>query len=174
MADRIAVMDNASIQQVGSPPELYNRPINRFVAGFLGAMNFLPGIVGGRSGSQVMIELSGRRFEAYAPSTEDGFVPGGEAVLAVRPENVKVDTNGDGLRGIVKDVVFAGATTTFECDAVGQSVTATVQSESGVLSRRPGDEVFLSWPKEAALAYPSASGNESPNTNKSHLRGTHV
>lgn len=173
MADRIAVMDNASIQQVGSPTELYHRPVNRFVAGFLGAMNFLPGIVEERSGAQLTIELSGRRFQAHAPSPED-LVPGRNAVLAVRPENVKVDLNGQGLPGIVKDVVFAGATTTFECEAVGQSVTATVQSESGALSRRPGDEVFLSWPESAALAYPSASSNESLNTNDTHLRGTHV
>jgi ABC-type Fe3+/spermidine/putrescine transport system ATPase subunit len=163
MADRIAVMDNASIQQVGSPAELYHRPVNRFVAGFLGAMNFLPGIVGQRTGAKVTIELSGRHFQAHASSPED-FIPGRNAVLAVRPENVTIDLNGQGLPGIVKDVVFAGATTTFECEAAGQTVTATVPSEPGTLSRRPGDQVFLSWPESAALAYPSASGDKSLQT----------
>ena len=86
LADRIAIMKDGKIQQLGSPDEIYNRPLNKYVADFIGspAMNFLEGQIDGTAfqlGS-VRVPLDGYEF------SEDGAK--GEAFLGVRPEHVLI------------------------------------------------------------------------------------
>src|SRR5262249_30902616 len=89
LADRVAVMNNGVIQQLASPKELYQRPVNRFVAGFVGspAMNFISGILDVANGATAIVCADGVRIGldgyAFAGKPENGR----GAVLGVRPEH---------------------------------------------------------------------------------------
>ena len=87
LADRIVVMRAGRLEQVGTPQEIYSRPRSRFVAGFIGASNFLPGRVVGRDGGEACISLAGG-----ARLTVPGAAPpaGSEVLVAVRPEAISV------------------------------------------------------------------------------------
>ena len=96
MADRIVVLRDGRIFQIGSPLELYNRPANRFVAGFLGAprMNFLPATLVGRAKDGLDLALAdGSRLTA---PVDPGFARQGSALtVGVRPQHLAL-TDGDG------------------------------------------------------------------------------
>jgi putrescine transport system ATP-binding protein len=104
MADRIAVMRAGRVEQIGAPAEVYERPATRFVASFIGQMNFLEGHV--ENGA--FVGGFGR-----LPAPESPLPSGAKAVLAVRPERVAIAPPGadeTGLDGVVEDVAFRGET----------------------------------------------------------------
>jgi len=88
MSDRIAVMDHGVVQQYATPAEVYNRPANAFVAGFIGSppMNFVPGAA--VSGGEVALDCGPDGRIAIAPARANGFV--GTALLGVRPQDLEV------------------------------------------------------------------------------------
>ena len=88
-ADRMAVLDQGVVQQVGSPMALYDHPVNTFVAGFVGTMNLLPGRVRARSGDTLMLDVDGIG-ELRFPAPAD--VPAGDRLmLSFRPHSLRVD-----------------------------------------------------------------------------------
>jgi multiple sugar transport system ATP-binding protein len=134
MADKIVVMRDGIVEQSGNPLELYDRPANTFVAGFIGspAMNMLPGTV--RSGGRV--EFAGG---ASLPLPRDARADDGQAVLyGIRPEHCA--PGGDGLPADVVVVEPTGADTQLYCRLGGQDFTAVVRDRTSV---RPGERVML-------------------------------
>jgi iron(III) transport system ATP-binding protein len=116
MSDRIVVMDQGQIQQIGTPEELYHQPANRFVASFLGRCNVLEGVV--RRAAQngaVEVELGAGGLRLLVAGSADAPAPGRVSV-AIRPEAIHLTTNGmsDGREGAnrfdvtVTDVSFLG------------------------------------------------------------------
>ncbi|MCW3840693.1 ABC transporter ATP-binding protein [Micromonospora yasonensis] len=112
MGDRIAVMSDGVIQQVDTPEALYDRPVNRFVAGFIGTppMGFLPGAVRRQPGTT---KVTGEGLHVCLPSDLAGALPAGtsEVVVGVRPEALRLvadsfteDESESWLQGIV-DVI---------------------------------------------------------------------
>ncbi|WP_424928901.1 ABC transporter ATP-binding protein [Amaricoccus tamworthensis] len=104
MADRIVVMNAGNIEQVGTPLELYDRPMNRFVAEFLGSpsMNMLPGEITGAAGALSLRLADGSHIAL--PGRDLGLAPGDRVTMGVRPEHMTIgDTGGMGL-DIVVDV----------------------------------------------------------------------
>jgi putative spermidine/putrescine transport system ATP-binding protein len=97
VADRVAVMQNGRIEQVGTPEELYTRPASPFIADFVGLSNLLPGVV--RSGSA---EVQGVRLPLI-----DAARPDGDVLVSVRPEDLYL--TGDGLAGTVLSSSFQGS-----------------------------------------------------------------
>ena len=92
MADKIVVLDAGVISQVGSPLELYHKPDNLFVAGFIGSpkMNFINGTVDGSDGTNVTIDLGTLGKLALPRNTRLGA---GQAVtVGIRPEHLKLGT----------------------------------------------------------------------------------
>jgi len=102
MADKIVVMNEGKVEQIGPPLELYDRPRNRFVAGFIGspAMNFLTGRLAGDGGG---FEAEGGVRLAIAPSTR--LSPGHPLVVGVRPEHLHLAE-----KGIAAEVVVVEPT----------------------------------------------------------------
>ncbi len=106
LGDRIAVMDNGVIQQLAEPLELYDRPANRFVAGFLGTppMNFLNGRIEEEGGVMFFNEGSARiRLPAFAREAA-AALPNREAVLGVRPEDIAIRPGAGSVRAKVNVV----------------------------------------------------------------------
>ncbi|MBT5194196.1 MAG: putative 2-aminoethylphosphonate ABC transporter ATP-binding protein [Rhodospirillaceae bacterium] len=106
MADRIVVMNNGQIEQIGSPEDIYSRPASPFVADFIGTMNFLPGIASGPG----HVTLSGADL---AVETIDDIEVGTEISVCIRPEDVVTRgvTSGDAntITARVEELEFLGS-----------------------------------------------------------------
>jgi spermidine/putrescine transport system ATP-binding protein len=117
MSDRIAVMENGQILQIGSPTEIYEHPQRRFVADFIGETNFLEGRIEVAGNAAVAHLACGGRLSLNGPMNGGIGAPGdsGEAVtLAVRPERAVIAPAGaEGLPARVGAVVYMGTDTTY-------------------------------------------------------------
>lgn len=110
MSDRIAVMSKGHILQVGAPRDIYERPIHRFVANFIGETNFLKGKAGSKSKDKVKVILQSGG-EVWADMTEDAVSTGDVSVI-VRPENATLVAADRGdFNGKVTNVVYFGTDT---------------------------------------------------------------
>jgi multiple sugar transport system ATP-binding protein len=144
MADKIVVMHDGIVEQVGPPLELYDRPKNMFVAGFLGspAMNFIHGTY--RAGESAMLELADGQLVPITPQVR---VSDGEAVvLGIRPEDVVIDPD-HGLNVQVSVVEPTGAET-YLVARHGDIEIVCVLRERVTLN--PGDQVRLSLASRSA------------------------
>ena len=102
LGDRIVIMKDGVIQQVGTPTEVFNKPANLFVAGFIGApqMNFFDAKLK-KSGYNFVIELSGKQFpltEAAQKELETKGICEAEITLGIRPEHITLNTTGEGIK----------------------------------------------------------------------------
>jgi spermidine/putrescine transport system ATP-binding protein len=162
MSDRIAVMYAGKIQQEGPPAELYDHPVNRFVADFIGQSNFFEGIVA-EPGEPVKVRLE-RGLTLRAPIARSNALlnRGDHVVLSIRPERVHLDPTGadlpagrGGTDGTVAETTFLGDQVEFVVDApVLGRVIARMNHRPGSTEHRfaPGDQVQVSWLEEAAVA----------------------
>ena len=169
MSDVIVVMNEGRIHQQGGPEELYQRPINRFVAAFIGSSNFFDATLvdHDRATGRATVRTEGG-IDVAGGVTDPGASPGsGDAVtIAVRPERFRVDapdtrrdeTAGQGwtrIPGRVRQGTYLGDQTEYriETDAVGDLVVRR-QNETADASNRtfgPGEPVVVSWHEEANL-----------------------
>ena len=141
MADRIAVMNRGRVEQVGEPPDLYDRPRSRFVAEFIGDMNFFEGE--GVAGGILSPELG--LLRCASP-------PAGTHVLAVRPERVRLSSDPERganvLRGVVLGSAYRGQDVCFNVAAapLGRAVLARVPAHAAARGGwRAGDSVCCCW-----------------------------
>jgi putative spermidine/putrescine transport system ATP-binding protein/spermidine/putrescine transport system ATP-binding protein len=143
ISDVVAVMRNGVIEQLGSPREIYERPRTEFVAGFLGASNFVDGEVAGREGENAVVMASGRRLLQSDPSG----AASGKVRIAVRPERVLLgDPGDDGIPGRVTHVIYRGSVTQFHVAGETGAVIIYVQNSSPEAQRfKTGDAVTYSW-----------------------------
>ncbi len=101
MSDRVVVMDNGKIQQVGTPQDIYNEPENAFVADFIGESNILDGVML----DDYLAEFSGKKFECL----DKGFGRSENVDIVVRPEDVDIVPVDKGmLEGVVTSITFLG------------------------------------------------------------------
>ena len=138
MSDRIGVMSAGHLLQVGPPREIYNRPVNRFVADFIGETNFIPASIA----SGVATVAGG----AQLPVAQDA--PTGDHTIAVRPEHVRIGAEGDGaLPATVGESVYFGTDSHVHLTlADGTAIVARQQSDAtgaGVLAE--GSRVGVSF-----------------------------
>jgi len=132
IADRIAVMQDGRVQQIGRPQHVYRRPVNRFVAGFVGSapMNFIDGVVAGKSGD-VWFEFSGcvvpLRAELVRLAVD---MIGRPVVLGVRPQSVRVVRDSGASR-----VGFPGVVTMIESLGDGSDVHVRTQVGDELMAR---------------------------------------
>lgn len=162
MSDRIAVMNNGNVEQIGTPTEIYDRPATVFVASFIGQANLWAGWQTGRVNRDfVEIEVLGTTLKAKPGDTT--IEAGGHATLMVRPERVRVSTDPPGtadvvsVPGTVKDLTFQGPVVRLAVAAPDDStIIAHVGPEQDLPLLRPGDPVHVSWSPEASRVLPAA------------------
>lgn len=112
MSDRVVVMDNGIIQQVGSPEDIYNEPENAFVADFIGESNIIDGVML-RDG---LVEFCGKKFECL----DGGFEPDSPVDVVIRPEDIDiVNYESRYIKGTVCSVTFKGVHYEFIIDVDG-------------------------------------------------------
>jgi len=152
MADQIVVMHDGRIEQVGSPLQLYDRPANRFVAGFIGspAMNFLDGTFDGGA----VCGPDGARLPL--PGSVVGNGHAGEPVLyGIRPEHLDIATDGDGFAAEVIVVEPTGSETQLYARLGAQQLTAVFRERHDF---RPGATVRLKPRAASAHLFDPKSG----------------
>jgi spermidine/putrescine transport system ATP-binding protein len=169
MSDRIAVMRDGRIEQIGAPENVYEQPSTEFVAGFLGASNLLDGTVGPRDGGFRTIELSsGEKVRVLAErlnGTRD------RVKVGVRPEKIHIragaqDAAGEdnAIEATVKISTFVGVSNVYTVETrAGQRLTVYAQNLGTSEDRPPGsgDRVVLSWhPEHTFVVEPSTEGAE--------------
>jgi ABC-type Fe3+/spermidine/putrescine transport system ATPase subunit len=146
LSDRIAIFDSGRIIQEGAPMAVYERPVTKFAAGFLGEANFLQGrATGAEAGglARIALDIGG---EAWCQLSN--WQVGQTVLLALRPEKITLVTDGqagiNAVRGKVLDVVFSGNSTTYRI-AVGEQVMILFKQNLAQGTVAPGTEVVLSW-----------------------------
>ena len=154
MADRIVVLQAGRVEQVGSPLDLYLRPANIFVAGFIGSprMNLLPGMVASVGPAGAVVSVSGGG-NVVLPADISGPTVGQTVTLGIRPEALRPDPGG-GIAGQVSHVERLGGLTLVHV-AVAGGGTAIMQVE-GTDPSRPGDAIRMSVRGDGCHVFDSA------------------
>ncbi|MGE0225878.1 MAG: ABC transporter ATP-binding protein, partial [Acetobacteraceae bacterium] len=152
-ADRLVVMDKGAICQVGTAREIYERPVNTFVAGFIGQANLLPGTVRLASGIEVQVELPGGAVVTAAG--RPGLQPGQDVTLMLRPEDAAVEpqapAQGNALPGTVLRASMLGATVNIGV-SVGDQVVSVI-APRGVAVPPVGSAAFVTWNPSSGLLF---------------------
>jgi putative spermidine/putrescine transport system ATP-binding protein len=156
LSDRIAVMRAGNIEQLGTPAEIYQRPVSRFVASFIGTSNFFTG------------KVTGRQNGGYTVESRDGVKLGLHGVppdqpnvtVALRPEGIQLskansDVPANAMRTTVEQVVYRGLTTHYLLRRLdGEPLIVIRQNETGadrIEGLEPGASVLASWAAERNL-----------------------
>jgi multiple sugar transport system ATP-binding protein len=151
MADKIVVMQSGRVEQIGAPLDLYDKPANRFVAGFLGspAMNFLEGTLRLQNGPK--LELAGGQSVPLSrmPDGSDGR----KVVFGIRPEEIRIAEDGVDARLVV--VEPTGSETLLSIDFAGQELTCLLRQRA---SLSPGQDVKLSFASDSVHFFDPDSG----------------
>jgi spermidine/putrescine transport system ATP-binding protein len=150
MSDRIAVMNNGRVEQVGPPQDLYEEPTTTFVADFLGVSNLMTVNAHGESNGRCKVELG--EFELYASNGDVSTI--GETRMVIRPERVRLEahqsTGENRIPGMVERVVYLGNGNQIIVGlAHGERIQALVQNTGDELAYRQGDPVQAYMPAEA-------------------------
>ena len=150
VADRIGVMRDGRMAQVGTPAELYEAPADRFVAGFLGAANILPCVVDGCS---VALPSLGVAVRSARPGVA------GPGLLGLRAERLRIGEQGlvNQVDGVVTESAYAGdalAVSVRLADGSVLRVTRSLGDGLGAAAVQPGATVRVGWQPEACMLLP--------------------
>ncbi|MEW9921387.1 ABC transporter ATP-binding protein [Marimonas sp. MJW-29] len=149
MSDRIAVMSNGAIRQIGTPRDIYDHPADRFVADFIGDTNFLDAEVTGTQGEEVTLKLSsGASLHTRADGGSRGRV-----TIAIRPEHARLVRENEGLlSGTLGEVVYFGTDTHFHV-ALDDGTAFVLRQQNGPEAANGfagGDRVGIAFPGAVA------------------------
>jgi spermidine/putrescine ABC transporter ATP-binding subunit len=154
MADRIAIMHQGQLQQLGTPDELYEHPANAFTANFVGETSLLAATVADLGDDRCTVTLAGgQRLPAVAadPAT---LHPGAAVRVAVRPERVRIvgSSHAPNVTGTVTASFYSGESTLYLVD-IGGGAELKVRASVNERAFSAGDEIAVSWNPEHARVY---------------------
>jgi iron(III) transport system ATP-binding protein len=123
LSDRVVVMHEGKIEQIGTPSEIYRQPQTRFVADFIGRANFVTGLVHRRLDGQLLLDALGTRLTVLAPTApreSGGFEEGQQVVVVVRPEMVEIDPAEAQVEGTVRRATYLGNIIEYDVEVAGE------------------------------------------------------
>src|SRR5271170_7569913 len=153
MADKIVVLHDGVVEQVGAPLDLYDRPANQFVAGFIGspAMNFLNGRLSREGGAAKFVAETG---ESLALSANVAGADGAPVTIGVRPEHFTLDPDGGAAAEVIV-VEPTGSETQVFAKFCGREIVSVFRER---IDARPGGSIRLSAPPERIHLFDAKSG----------------
>lgn len=162
MSDRVVVIDQGVVQQLGSPRDIYNNPSNLFVADFIGDRNILEVEVLELDEVYSKVKLGENVVkircsdQAYCPNPSAGV-----AVLAIHMDKMRIscDEVANSLVAEVTSVHYAGSQIRIELEVAGKSIMV-VEYQKSECSCKPGDRVFVSWEENGAVLLPAEQFQE--------------
>ena len=151
LSDRVAVMRDGWIEQLGSAGDLYDRPVNAFVAGFIGESNLLPARVTAVEAGRAQAEISALG-QSVTAAAAPGLQTGQQAALLIRPEHVRVGA-ASGIAAEIVELVYLGELTALNLRLPG-GTTLWARQITGHDLRR-GTQVSIGWNPENARIVPA-------------------
>ena len=145
LSDRVVIMHQGKIMQIGSPQAIYAKPANRFVADFIGKANFLEANVGSLgSNNELVLDIVGKKFEV---TVEPGsFSEGQRVLLVVRPESINLEPKRpDTLTGTIREAVYLGSQMVYEVEVAKTIITVEIANPQEHMVFKAGEEVTLSF-----------------------------
>ena len=147
MSNRIAVFNDGKVQQLSSPDELYERPVNSFVAEFIGENNTFAGEVSDVSGDKCKVKLNSGTEILANPIVAK--IKGDKTTISLRPERalidpkIKMDNN---HKGIIEEVIYHGDHTRLRLDLLGnKEFILKVPNSSSGMDIKVGKEIDIGW-----------------------------
>ncbi len=156
LSDRIMVMNKGEVMQIGTPLEIYTKPKNRFVADFIGRVNFIEGIVEEVTPLYIKVNYNGitKDIKSFVGTPTRGD----KVVTVVRPESIRLYGKGTGKRGIlsgrIKNSVYLGATLEYEIETKEITIGAIISNPLESEMFKKGDEVEIDFPEKTAHIIP--------------------
>ena len=141
ISDRIAVMYNGVIQQIGTPKEIYQRPANVFVSNFIGVSNIIE-VKLETIGSKKVLVFSPDYTEFIENISEEAVI-GEKVILSVRPEEFIISNDGRGIKGIVRSSIFLGMTIHYFVELQDGNEVEVIQIIDNEDIIADGSEIFL-------------------------------
>ena len=150
LSSRIAIFSAGTLQQVATPRDIYERPVNRFVAEFLGDINILPLQDVKQSNTSTTARFEG----SILHTTPDAGSP--TSLLAIRPEHMSITSStpekGNAIPAKIADVTYMGAETRLSAvTSAGQALTLTAGAESMSDLLQAGSDIWVSWPEDRGV-----------------------
>jgi len=161
IADRIAVIAGGELMEEATPREIYERPVRRFTAGFIGENNLLAGRVTHRTNDILSIDLG---FASVDLKSGDDVTPGVEVSLSIRSELMRLLQPGERVDGRLQSIpatyvetIYLGLTTSHLVKLpTGQEISVRhISSDNGALRFEPEQEVAIGWELEQARLHTS-------------------
>ena len=147
MSDRIAVMNKGRIEQIGPPDELYEEPVNAFVAGFIGESNLFEGVAAGRNGDQLTVRLDSRTETTL--TWQENIAEGERVRFCIRPEKlffVDDATTRNTISGTIVASIYVGETKRYSISINDElSINLREMSTRTGMGRREGEQVRVGW-----------------------------
>jgi putrescine transport system ATP-binding protein len=149
VSTRIAIMHSGRVLQIGSPASVYEAPVSRYVAKFLGEANVIDVDAVEERGQEARITIAGSIVKVGAPPPANGGV--GKLWLTVRPERVEIAMSGDGLPAIIEEITYTGVQFVYRMRLLNGCTIDSVQINRGTADQLAvGDKVRARWASEAA------------------------
>lgn len=151
MSDRIVVMNEGEIQQLGDPAEIYNNPGNLFVADFIGDRNIMNVEVLKGNGGYCKIKMGENTINVRSSPLKIGRI----AVLAIHMDKMKIDREPvpNSLKGQVISLHYAGSRIKTEVDVQGETITV-IEYQKRDWDYKVGDTAYIHWEESGAILLP--------------------
>ena len=163
MSDRVCIMREGEIVQVGSPRELYDKPVSRYVADFVGKSNFFDGVVESTSGNRQAIKLdNGLVLQVDLPADGEPMASGRQVTISVRPEQIVLSRDASRLphdaaiviEARIRNRIFLGEHTEYLLheDGFGEFLAlAPRQVEASETPFAVDEKIYVCWSRAASL-----------------------
>jgi iron(III) transport system ATP-binding protein len=158
LSDRIVVMNEGVIEQIGSPVEIYRFPNSRFVANFIGRANFIDGLVLAQNNATLTVRSLGQAITLSNIKRE--FRDGEAVTLIVRPEMIQIKKTGGVYQGVVRQAVYLGDMIEYAVEVGGVSILGT-ETDPHVTELFPeGENVTLDFAEDTIQVLPAGRKTE--------------
>ena len=160
LATRIAVMDAGRFLQTGTPQEVYEYPASKKVARFVGTSNQFDATVVAVDGGALRVDVPSLTDVWQVDGGRAGCLPGDDVTIAVRPEKMRISKDAPGepeqvaIRGVVLDVAYFGSRSLYQVRTQDGRIVLVSAQNTLRSAQRPAqwdDEVYVSWPRDAAV-----------------------
>jgi iron(III) transport system ATP-binding protein len=155
ISDRVVVMNEGRIDQVGTPTEIYRHPQTRFIADFIGRANFITGIVKSQQDGQLDVDFFGHTMTVHA--AESQYATGAEVTVVVRPEMMELNPSVAHVEGVVRTASYLGNVTEYEVEVAGQILALVESDPRHITIHQPGEAVQVRFLEDCLYVLPAQS-----------------
>jgi iron(III) transport system ATP-binding protein len=152
LSDRIVVMNQGIIEQIGTPVEIYRFPNNRFVADFIGRANFVPGEVQEKNDTKLTVKALGEILELT--NIQRDFKKQEAVTLIIRPEMIRIKKTGELFTGAIRRAVYLGDVIEYDVEVCGQLITGLETDPYVIELFQVGEQVTVGFAEGCVQVLP--------------------